>query len=439
MMTRSRQLLQYMEQHQKEFLNTLEGAVRLESPTQGEPRDLAACRDYFAELFRSIGFHVTPVRSLDPRFGGHLLMEYGYEAGRAAEALSAWLETAKPDSPSPRWDAAVGGRSGQLLFGGHYDTVHSKGTFGPDLWKIDGGHAVGPGILDMKGGDVMVYWIVKALQDLSLMPEGKRIVFFLSSDEEAGSYGSSPLYKFLATQSQAAFIMESSVGVESDPIRGLKCGRFGRGNYTFSAHGVPYHSGLDPTKAESGLIELARQAVYLENLTRFDRPNPATAEPETVTVGCTCLCSGNAGWPTVPGDGELTIDARYSTGALAEEYDALFRRLKPFNPKVSIETRGGIEKPPFDRNLPGNRALQRLAMAVGEELGVQMFPGVVRGGSDGNFTASTGCPTLDGMGVTGGHVHQKGEFIYLDHLPFRTAFAAEMALRVLTRTPVPEP
>ena len=68
---------------------------------------------------------------------------------------------------------------------------------------------------------------------------------------------------------------------------------------------------------------------------------------------------------------------------------------------------------------------------MGAELGVEMHPGVVRGGSDGNFTASTGCPTLDGMGTTGGHVHQLWEYINLSHVPFRTAFTAEMTLRVL--------
>ena len=429
-MTRSKQLLQYMQDHQQDFLQALEGAVRRESPTEGDPGDLAACRAYFADLFRGIGFHVTVVKSLDSRFGDHLLLEYGPDAGRAAEKLARWRETRVPGTV-PQWTRETGGVSRRLLFGGHYDTVHAKGVFGPDVWKVEGDRAVGPGVLDMKSGDVQVYLIARAFQELKLLPAGANLAFFLTSDEEAGSYGSSALYQALAARSRAAFIMESSVGVEGDYIGGLKCGRFGRGNYTFRAHGVPYHSGLNPTLAESGLIELARQAVRLEELTYFDRVNPKTGQLETVTVGCTCLHAGNAGWPTVPGDGSLTIDARYSTGELAEAYDRMFRQLEPFNPKVPITTEGGIEKPPFDKDLPGNRALQALALEVGAELGVEMHPGVVRGGSDGNFTASTGCPTLDGMGTTGGHVHQLGEYINLSHVPFRTAFTAEMTLRVL--------
>ena len=432
-MKRSETLREYMRAHLSEYLSALEGAVRRESPTEGDRADLDACRAYFARLFRSIGFQVTEIPSLDPRFAPHLLMEYGADAGTAAKELTAWLAVRKDGGAPETWRPEVGGRSGQILFGGHYDTVHDKGIF-PQLWEIDGDRAVGPGVLDMKSGDVMVWFLVKAYRDLGLMPEGKRIAFLLSSNEEAGSYGSSRLYQHMACRSEAAFIMESSVGVEGDCIGGLKCGRYGRGNYTFEAHGTPYHSGLDPTKAESGLIELAKQAIRLEGLTCFDRLNPETGEKETVTVGCTCLDSGNAGWPTIPGSGRLTIDARFSAGHLAEKYDRFFRNLSSFNPKVTITTHGGLEKPPFDKDLPRNRALQAMARELGAEMGVEMHPGVVRGGSDGNFTASTGCPTLDGLGSTGGHVHQLGEYINLSHLPFRLAFTAEMTLRVLERS-----
>ena len=187
--------------------------MRRESPTEGDPNDLIACREYFAGLFREIGFHVTTVKSLDPRFADHLLVEYGADAGRAAEELAQWLKT-RGRFPC----AAVGTvcRRGfpTAALGGHYDTVHEKSIFGDSLWNIEGDHAIGPGILDMKSGDVQVYLIAKAFQDLGLMPEGARLAFLLTSDEEAGSYGSSALYQALAARSKAAFIMESSVGVE---------------------------------------------------------------------------------------------------------------------------------------------------------------------------------------------------------------------------------
>ena len=387
-MTNAEAILNYMEKHNDEFLAILKKAVLLESPTEGDKEDLKKCRDYFASIFTDIGFDCTVVPSNDSRYGDHLLME-------------------------------LGEGEEQILFVGHYDTVYSKGTFG-ELWIEKDNKVWGPGVLDMKGGDVQVYMVAKALKELNLLPENKKIVFFLSSDEEAGSYSSHMHYKELAKQSKAAFVMESTRG--DDPA-GLKIGRYGRGNYTFVAEGKPAHSGQEPENAESGLIELAQQAIYLENLTDIENG---------LAIACTSLRSGNAGWPTVPGDGELTIDARFSSAEMAEEYDALFQNLKPFNDKVRITTRGGIEKPPFDENDPLHKDLYELAKDVGNELGLKMEGIITRGGSDGNFTASVGCPTLDGMGMSGDFVHQPGkEYINTDQIPLRCAFTARMVMEVL--------
>lgn len=387
-MTEAKMLLDYMENHSNEFLEVLKEAVLIETPTEGDKEDLKKCRDYFAKIFANIGFKCSVVPSNDSRYGDHLLME-------------------------------LGNGDEQVLFVGHYDTVYPKGTFG-ELWKQKGTKVWGPGILDMKGGDVQVYMVAKALKELKLLPENKKIVFFLSSDEEAGSYTSHMHYEELAKESKAAFVMESTRG---DYVGGLKIGRFGRSNYTFVAEGKPAHSGQEPENAESGLKELAQQAVYLEGLTNLNRG---------MTVACTCLQSGHAGWPTVPGDGELTIDARFSSTELAAEYDQLFKKLKPFNPEVNITTKGGIEKPPFDEKDPKHKALYEKAKEVGKELGMEMKGIIARGGSDGNFTASVGCPTLDGMGMSGDFVHQPGkEYINTDHIAIRGAFVARMVLEVL--------
>ncbi|TQR07785.1 M20/M25/M40 family metallo-hydrolase [Psychrobacillus soli] len=387
-MTEAKMLLDYMEKHSNEFLEVLKEAVLIETPTEGDKEDLKKCRDYFAKIFADIGFKCSVVPSNDGRYGDHLLME-------------------------------LGNGDEQVLFVGHYDTVYQKGTFG-ELWKKEGTKVWGPGVLDMKGGDVQVYMVAKALKELKLLPENKKIVFFLSSDEEAGSYSSHMHYEELAKKSKAAFVMESTRG---DDVGGLKIGRFGRSNYTFVVEGKPAHSGQEPEKAESGLMELAQQAVYLESLTDLNRG---------MTVACTCLKSGNAGWPTVPGDGELTIDARFSSSDMALEYDKLFKKLKPFNSEVKITSKGCIEKPPFDEKDPKHKALYEKAKEVGKEFGMEMKGIITRGGSDGNFTASVGCPTLDGMGMSGDFVHQPGkEYINTDHISIRGAFVARMVLEVL--------
>jgi len=389
-MRREEILLNYMNDHSDEFVALLKEAVLLESPTQGDKNDLAACRDYFSSLFTKIGFTCSVVPSEDGRYGDHLLMEYG-------------------------------NNDNKILFVGHYDTVYLKGSFEP-LWRVDGKKAFGPGALDMKGGDIQVYMICKALIDLDMLPSNCGITFFLSSDEETGSLSSRKHYEYHARRSKAAFVMESAKG---DYIGGAKIGRFGRGVYSFFAHGLQAHSGLEPSRAESGLRELAKQAVYLEDLTFYDKNN------ETLTVACTCLESGNAIWPTVPGDGVLTVDVRYSSEQLADKYDAFFQGLKSFNPKVRLETKGGINKPPFDKDNSGNKALYDKAIEVAKVFGIELKGEVIMGGSDGNFTSAVGCPTLDGLGMTGDFVHNPKEYINLDCVPLRGAMVAELVLRTL--------
>src|SRR5690625_4853002 len=235
-MSEAKLLLKYMEDHNKDFMEVLKKAVHLESPTEGDKQDLKKCRDYFLNIFSDIGFKCSVIPSEDDRYGDHLLME-------------------------------LGEGNEQVLFVGHYDTVYEKGTFG-DIWREEDSKVWGPGVLDMKGGNVQVYMVAKALKELNLLPDNKKIVFFLSSDEEAGSYSSHMHYEAQAKKSKAAFVMESTRG---DYSGGLKIGRYGRGNYTFVAEGKPAHSGQEPENAESGLMELAQQAVYLESLTDFEK------------------------------------------------------------------------------------------------------------------------------------------------------------------------
>ncbi|SFE44403.1 glutamate carboxypeptidase [Lentibacillus persicus] len=387
-MSEEKTLLDFMEKHTDQFLKMLKEVVTLESPTEGSKEDLRKCRNYFEKIFSEIDFECSVVPSNDSRYGDHLLMELG-----------------EGDE--------------QVLFVGHYDTVYEKGAFG-NLWDQEGAKVWGPGALDMKGGDVQVYMVAKALKELRLLPENKKIVFFLSSDEEAGSPSSNMHYKDLAKKSKASFVMEPTFGNYSGLLTN---GRYARGNYTFVAEGKPAHSGQEPEAADSSLTELAKQAIYLESLSDLDKG---------VTIACTSLNSGNAGWPTVPGVGELTIDARFSSGDIAKKYDLLLQNLKPYNSEVKITTKGGIEKPPFDEKDPVHKSLYEKAKKVGKKFDLEMEGFVGRAGTDGNFTASVGCPTLDGMGMSGDFAHQPGkEYINTDDIAVRGAFVARMVLEVL--------
>ena len=387
-MTTATMLLSQMKDNQSEFEALLKNAVRLESPTEGDKGDLAACRDFFEGLFTAIGFRCTRL-SGGNRYGDHLLLEYGEGEDN-------------------------------LLFVGHYDTVFEKGSFTP-LWKKDGGKAHGPGALDMKGGILQTYRICKVLIEKHLLPEGKKLTVFLNSDEEPGSYSSQEHTKALAEKSLAAFIMEPSY---NDDVGGLKSGRYGRSVYKLIAKGRPAHSGNEPEAAQSGLIELSRQALALEAMSKKD-------ESGHLTVACTSLLSGNPAFCTVPGDGVLTLDVRFSTQALGDSFDKAIRSLTPNNPHVTLTVEGGQNKPPFDENAPHNKALFEKARRIGMDFGIEAVGRTVRGGSDGNFTSEVGCPTLDGMGLTGRFLHQTGEYANLDQAAVRAAWAAMLALDVL--------
>lgn len=390
-MSLENQLKDYMQNHSQVFLDMLKEVVHLETPTKGNKEDLKICREYFENKFSDIGFKCSTIPSNDENYGDHLLME-------------------------------LGEGSEQILFVGHYDTVYDKGTFG-DIWTEKDSKIWGPGVLDMKGGNVQVYMIARALIDLNLMPENKKIVFLLTSDEEAGSPTSAKLYMDEARKSKASLIMEPTMG---DDIEDVTVGRFARGNYTFVAEGKPAHSGQEPENAESSITELVQQAAYLESLTNLE---------EGVTVACTCLNSGNKGWPTVPGAGELTIDARFVSNHKAEEYDAIFQQLKPYNPKVKITTKGGIEKPSFEATNVENNKLFEKAKNVGEKFNLNIKGSIGRAGTDGNFTSSVGCPTLDGLGLTGRYLHQPGdEYINVNDIAKRGAFVASLVLEILNET-----
>ncbi|MBE6565018.1 MAG: M20 family metallopeptidase [Ruminococcaceae bacterium] len=382
-------ILQYMENNQAEFEALLEKAVCMETPTEGEKDDLAACRRFFADLFEGIGFSVSVLPSGDDRYGDHLLAEYGEGE----------------DS---------------LLFVGHFDTVFEKGSFQP-LWARDGGKAHGPGVLDMKGGILQIYRVCKVLIGQNLLPQGKKLTVFLNSDEEPGSYSSQTYTKQLAQNARAAFIMEPSF---DDRIGGLKIGRYGRSVYTIRAKGRSAHSGNEPEAAASALIELSRQALALEAMSKLDGSGH-------LTVACTSLLSGNPAFCTVPGEGALSLDVRFSNQALGDDFDRKVRSLTPINPSVTLTVEGGINKPPYDADAPANKALFERACRIGQALGIEAWGRMVRGGSDGNFTSSVGCPTLDGMGLTGRFLHQTGEYANVDQAAKRAAWVALLALDVL--------
>jgi glutamate carboxypeptidase len=354
-----------------EMTAQLELMVNAESPS-GDPARLAGC----ASVIEDVAFALIGIRpqciEVDSR--RHLLWELG--SGPPAAALI-----------------------------GHYDTVWPAGTLARWPFSVGDGRASGPGALDMKAG------IVVALHAASIASVAVRIL--LTADEEVGSPTSRALVEDTARGLPAALVLEPS-------LRGaLKLARKGTGTYEVAVEGRAAHAGLEPDKGVNATVELAHQVLAAA----------ALARPEVGTTVTPTLLSAGTTTNTVPGAGVLHVDVRVADPADALRVDAGMRALAPVVAGARLFIGGGMNRPPLPRS--ASEALFSMAQRVAPGLGLDPPAGVeVGGGSDGNFTAAAGVPTLDGLGPDGDGAHAEGEHVLLASMPERAALVAGL-LRAL--------
>jgi glutamate carboxypeptidase len=215
----------------------------------------------------------------------------------------------------------------------------------------------------------------------------------------------------LATESAAVFVCEPSQG----PSGALKTARKGVGDYTLKVSGVASHAGVDFTKGQSAIVELAKQITKISNFTDLKRG--LTVNPGVV--------HGGTRTNVIAAEAAVAVDVRIAKMKDAALIEKKFRALKPFNKKCKLELSGGINRPPMERTA-GVAALYKQAQAVAKELGFKIEEKSTGGGSDGNFTAGLGIPTLDGMGAVGEGAHASHESIVISELPKRAALLAGM-------------
>src|SRR5262249_8991433 len=131
----------------------------------------------------------------------------------------------------------------------------------------------------------------------------------------------------------------------------------------------------------------------------------------------------------IPAECVAEVDIRIPRNADARELARAFRSLKPFDKRCTIEVRGGVNRPPMERT-PGVARLFKLAQKLAAEMGVALEESSTGGGSDGNFTAALGIPTLDGLGAVGEGAHAPHESILIDRVADRTALLAKLIAAV---------
>jgi glutamate carboxypeptidase len=300
---------------------------------------------------------------------------------------------------------------GQILVLGHLDTVYPLGTLAKMPFRVARGSAWGPGTFDMKAGLVLALFAADALKAAGLRPQ-KRLVFLWTSDEEVGSTTSRREIEREARRSDAVLVLEPSFGTEGR----LKTERKGVGTAEIIAHGRAAHAGIDPAAGVNAVHELALQIARLMKLPLLNDRRRGVTLQATVVAGGTVS-------NVVPAQARAEIDIRYARLSDGQTIDRLLRSLRPILKGARIEVRGGINRPPLERT-PAIRELFHRAHKLAGEMGLPLGEASTGGGSDGNFTAALGVPTLDGLGAVGDGAHSAHEHVVIRNLPERAALLA---------------
>jgi glutamate carboxypeptidase len=297
-----------------------------------------------------------------------------------------------------------------VLLLGHLDTVWPIGTLKTMPWREADARYWGPGVLDMKAGVIMALTAVSTLRDLKLT---RPVTLLLNSEEEVGSPVSRAITERLALKSEAVFVLEPAQGLA------YKTARKGVGQYNVQVTGVGAHSGVDFEKGHSAVLELAKLVQTISNFTKLDRK---------LTVNCGVIAGGTRS-NVVASQAHAEVDVRIAKASDAAYVEKLFRSLKVSDPHCKLTITGGINRPPMERKA-GTIALFKRAREFATELGFELDETATGGGSDGNFTAALGIPTLDGMGAVGDGAHAAHESVVIEHLVPRTALLAAMIASV---------
>jgi glutamate carboxypeptidase len=319
------------------------------------------------------------------------------------------LHPAKDYADHVQVDFPGGERTKPVLLLGHFDTVYPLGTLATMPCRIADGKMHGPGVFDMKSGIALMLAAVEALQAWhGALP--RPVTVFLVSDEEVGSGSSRKITESMAKKSAAVFVLEPAAGNGA-----VKTARKGVGDYTLTVKGIAAHAGLDPGKGHSAILELARQIAAiatLNNLKHGISVNPGVIRGGTRTN-------------VVAAEAVAEIDVRIRSAKQAAGLDRKLRALKPFDKHCQLTIEGGINRMPMERTA-GVVALYEKARGIAKQIGWKLEEAAVGGGSDGNFTAALGIPTLDGLGGSGAGAHAMHEHILLDDLPRRAFLLARL-------------
>ncbi|WP_312239575.1 M20 family metallopeptidase [Pantoea sp.] len=369
-------IISYLQQHSGEILSDIKTLVAAESPSLNKVA-VDRCGDVLRALFaKRLGIEAEI--DTQEKYGNHLKF-------------------------------TLGSGSEQTVLLGHFDTVWDEGEL---TMREEDGKLYGPGVLDMKAGLVQAIWAVRALKAHDLLAD-KRIVFLCCSDEEVGSPSSSDWLSRHAAGSAQVLVVEPAVAGSG----ALKVARKGTGQYEIAITGLAAHAGNNPEEGISAVQEMAHQVLFLHGLNAPERGT-------TVNVG---IAQGGNRINVVADHAVLGIDTRVTNEEEARRIHDEITQIKPCLPGISLKVTGSQSRPPM-RQTPESRVLMERARLVAKQIGFNVEGEAVGGGSDGNFTAALGIPTLDGLGATGAGIHARHEHIIMADIAPRAALVAGLIL-----------
>ncbi len=375
-------LLDYSRFHGDQMIDVLRDLVEHESPSRDKPA-LDALARVIAARFEAIGGAVEVIAN--PRGGDHVRARF-FEGGA----------TGPP-----------------ALLLGHFDTVWPAGTLAGMPFRVEGGRAFGPGAFDMKASLVIAEFALAAIRDLGLAPP-RPVEVLITSDEEIGSPTSRAWIEDRAGQAAFALVLEPPLADGS-----LKTARKGVGFFEMTIEGRPAHAGVEPEQGISAITELAHQVLGLHGLNDL-------GAGISVNVG---VVEGGTTSNVVAGRASARIDVRVVTAEQAEGIEEAILGSRAITPGAVVKVEGGFNRPPMVRT-PGVAALYERVRVIGRSVGLDLGEGSTGGGSDGNFTAAVGLPTIDGLGARGGGAHAAHEHVEIDSLPERAALLASLLLNL---------
>ena len=305
-----------------------------------------------------------------------------------------------------RWP---GNRRSVLLLT-HYDTVYPRGQLARQPLETRDGKLFGPGTYDMKAGLAMAATAAVLVSSRTPASERPTITLLATSDEEVGSLSSRGLIEELARQHDAVLVFEPATAAGA-----VKTARKGVGEFEINATGVSAHAGVAPELGASAIHELAAQ---IGRVRAFADPSRGL----TINVG---VIEGGTRSNVVAESARAVVDVRITRLEDAAGLERRMRTLTPVDSRVTLRVTGGVNRPPMERTAGVVRLFER-ARALARTIGWELAEGSTGGGSDGNFSAALGVPTLDGLGATGDGAHARHEHIVIKDLPIRTALAAAL-------------